>query len=85
MTGHPGLMEFVREAIALACNRDEDTVLPETSLLALNMDSLTLVSVLARVEAEYDCEVEGEQVLQLLEAPDLAGLVERLGRFIEAR
>jgi acyl carrier protein len=78
MTNQPEVASFVCSTIALACNRDPGSVALDTSLLDLNMDSLTLVSVLAQVEAVYEVSLDTDDVFALIEAARVSDVVSRL-------
>lgn len=79
------MTELVCATIALACNRAPADVAPETSLLELDLDSLTLVSVLTQVEAVFELELDADETLALLEAALVSDLVARLEAFARAR
>jgi len=85
MSAGVDLSEFVRAAIAQAANLDAAAVSGETHLLDLNLDSLTLVSVLAQVEAVHGIELEPEEILSMLEASRVLELVSRIEAVLAAR
>lgn len=76
------LRNFVCSTIALACNRDPLTVVPETTMWELNIDSLTFVAVLTQVQAVYEFELGPDTFLILFQADSVAELVESLGQII---
>jgi acyl carrier protein len=67
---------FVQARLADACRLPLESLGPGTSLLELELDSLTLVAVLTQVEMAYDIELTSEDRLAALEARTLAGLVD---------
>lgn len=81
---HSGLALLLCETIARACNLEPAAVTLRTHVLDTGMDSLTLVSVLAQVEAVYELELASEDTLGLLEAATVAELVERLEGLVGA-
>ena len=85
MTKQPDVASFVCSTVALACNRDPASVALDTNLLELNMDSLTLVSILAQVEAVYEVSIDTSEVFALIEAARVADLVNRLEGIIGRR
>ncbi|HEY8520082.1 MAG TPA: acyl carrier protein [Gammaproteobacteria bacterium] len=72
------LTGFVCDALAQACSRDRRDVSPDTRMLELDVDSLTLVSVLAQVEAVYGIELTPEDTLAMMEAAAVSDLADRL-------
>ncbi|HEX6996825.1 MAG TPA: acyl carrier protein [Gammaproteobacteria bacterium] len=70
--------ELVCAALAQACSRDRRDVSPDTRMLDLNIDSLTLVSVLAQVEAVYGIELTPDDTLAMMEAAAVSDLAERV-------
>jgi len=85
MSADNQLSAFVCTAIARAVNRDPATVRPDTVLLELDLDSLTLVSVLAQVEAVHEIELTPEVILSLLEATRVSELVSRIEAVLAVR
>lgn len=80
----PPVSDFVCSTIALASGRERSSVRPETTMIELNMDSLTLVSVLAQVEIVYELELTADDTSMLLEATRVADLVRALESKIES-
>lgn len=74
----PELAGFVLRLLAEAGGRRSDSPALRTTLLELDLDSLTLVSILTRVEAAYDLELDDHDLLALLEARDVGALIEVL-------
>jgi len=77
-----GIEEFVCSTLALACNQDRATIHPQTSLFELNLDSLSLVSVLAQVEAVFTVQLTPDEMLRLIGASRIADLVNDLERIV---
>lgn len=75
---HPELADLLRVTIAQACNLEPASVTGAMSMLELGLDSLTLVSVLAQLEAVYGLELTGDETLPLLEAATVGALIEHL-------
>ena len=82
MSSPLGLSEFVCSTIAQACNRPSYSVSLEANMLELNMDSLTLVSVLAQVEAVYEVELTPDETLRLIEASRVSELIDQLEQIV---
>lgn len=78
MTTQPDITDFICSTLALACNRDADSLTPDTSLYDINVDSLTMVAVLAQAEAVYEIELSPDDTLALLEALSVSDLIDRL-------
>lgn len=72
------LASFVTVRLAEACGVPVERLTPETSLLELDLDSLTLVSVLTQLEAAYGVELTREAIIAVLEAATAGELVTRL-------
>lgn len=70
--------EFVVQALCLACSLDRAGVTLQTSLRATGLDSLSLTAIVARVEANYACELSSEQIMDLFQASVVGDLVEKL-------
>ena len=74
--------EFVCSILALAANKDPTSIQPQTNLLDLNLDSLSLVSVLAQVEAVYAVQLTPDEILELIGSVRIADLVDDLERIV---
>lgn len=85
MTEPVDIAEFVCATLALACRKERGAVDLRTNFLELNVDSLTLVSVLAQVEAVYAVELTPNQLLPLIEARNVSELVGRLKVIVSAQ
>lgn len=81
-TGASALNELVCTTLARACNRDPGEIFPRTRMLDLNMDSLTLVSVLAQVEAVYGIELTADDTLGMMEAAFVSDVVDRVAAVV---
>jgi acyl carrier protein len=67
--------ELVLTALALACHVDREAIDRTTLLRDLEADSLTLVAVLARIEASCGVEFAADDMLALFDARDIATLI----------
>ena len=73
--------KFMLELIATTCRREPSPEMLHASLLDLGIDSLSLSTILAHVEAAFDCEVTPELTLRMLQGPlvlDLIGVVREI-------
>jgi acyl carrier protein len=77
----PPLVDFVCARLAEACHMAPRRVRPDSSLVQLRTDSLTLLSVLTQVESAYGLCLPAEDSWALFEAADVNALV----RLIETR
>ena len=68
--------------LAEACNVESSVVSPRTDLLQLNIDSLTLVSVLTQLETIYGFELSPDDILRFLEVSVVADMLDRLKSLI---
>lgn len=89
LSSRPGapdaLVAWLCPTIARACHVEATSVTGESRLLELNIDSLTLVSVLTQVEAVHGIELRTEETLELLESADVRALARTLARLIASR
>jgi acyl carrier protein len=76
----PDLGAFVRARLADACRVPLEGLCPDTSLIELDLDSLTLVAVLTQIEMAYDIELTSEERLAALEARTPAELTDGVRR-----
>jgi acyl carrier protein len=74
--GAPELSELVLTTLALACRVERTAIGRSTRLRDLDVDSLTLVAVLARIEAACGAELAAEDMLTLFEACDVGAFVQ---------
>lgn len=79
-----GIEALVVHTLALACRVDRASIRRTTRLHDLDADSLTLVAVLARIEASYGIELTADDTLSLFEARDVAALIGALERLIRS-
>lgn len=79
------LVAWLCPIIARACQVEPSFVTPESAVLDLGLDSLTLVSVLSQVEVRHGIELEPDETLGLLDAPNVRALAEALAAIIDAR
>jgi acyl carrier protein len=80
-----GIATLVMDTLALACRVERTSIHPVTRLHDLDADSLTLVAVLARIEASCRVELTADDTLALFEARDVAALIAALERMIRSR
>lgn len=73
----------MRACLADACRMPLERLRPDTPMVEL-LDSLTLVSVLTRIEMAYDVELTLADRLAALEADTLAELVDGIRRGLDA-
>jgi acyl carrier protein len=73
------LADFVCDALALVCNRDPCDISMDTPLLDLDVDSLTMVLVLAQVETAYAIEVTPDDTISVLRTVTVSDLVQQVG------
>jgi hypothetical protein len=71
----PDVPELVLGALALACRVEPRAIGRSTRMHDLDVDSLTLVAVLARIEACCGAEFAADDVLALLEARDVGAFI----------
>jgi acyl carrier protein len=75
---------FVLEAVADAAAVDVDSLRQSTQLLDAHMDSLTLVSVVARVEAAYGAVFDANELAEILQARSVGEITLIVARKIRA-
>jgi acyl carrier protein len=85
MEAQADLDSFVHGAIRRACNNIVEAVDPATPMAALNLDSLTLVSLIAQVESVFEVQLTSEQIVALIESYSVGDLVGRLQEFVGGR
>jgi acyl carrier protein len=71
---------FVATTLALACRIEPQRVDRRTRLADLDLDSLTFVSILSRVEAVLGVTFSADETLAVLDAPDVDALVTAIER-----
>ena len=76
----PSLETAVFDAIATACPMAPCTIARSTRLLDTYMDSLTLVSVLSRIEIQYGFAFEIDELSEILRAVDVGDLISAIAR-----
>lgn len=74
------LAEFVRRVLAVACGIDAAALDDCTELADLGLDSLTLVTVLAQVEAVYGVDFSTADTLAALGASNVTELLAAISR-----
>ncbi|MCC6202812.1 MAG: acyl carrier protein [Gammaproteobacteria bacterium] len=85
MTTPSDLTDFLCTTLALACHRNADALTPAITLADLNVDSLTLVAVLAQVEAVFTVTLTDDDTIAMFEAVTIADLSERIARLLRSR
>jgi len=76
------LDDLVITTLAAACNIERAQLSPETGLDEIGLDSMSLVALVAQLEALYGCQFESEQVLGLFEARRIRDVVLLVGRVV---
>jgi acyl carrier protein len=85
MVAQADLSAFVCSAIGQACNCPVEAVTPSTPLVTLNIDSLTLVALVAQVEAIYGVDLSAEELISLTDCARVSDFVDRLKELMGAR
>ncbi len=67
--------EFVYSSLAQACRCARGQISPDTQMLDLDVDSLTLLSVLAQVEAAYGVELTPDDTVTIIGAASVSDVV----------
>jgi len=76
---------LVLDAVAAAARIERCSLGPRTALLDANLDSLTLIAVVTRVELACGVDFASDEVAALLGARDLGELCERIVSKVEGR
>jgi acyl carrier protein len=76
MTTSTSIDDFVFGTIAGACNCDRNDITLDTDVADLGMDSLSLTTVAAHVEASYGCQFTDDQAQALLQRTRVRDIVE---------
>jgi acyl carrier protein len=79
------LVRWLCGTIARACHLAPESVTAQSSVLDLDLDSLTLVSVLTQVETAHGLELSPDDTLMLLEATTVGVLARELAAIISGR
>jgi acyl carrier protein len=82
MTAIVDLQDFVRITLAHACKRPVADVSLQTSMLDLQMDSLTFIAVVSQVEAVYDVQFTEAELVDFFDVAQVGDLVALLQRTI---
>ncbi|MEU1520726.1 acyl carrier protein [Nocardia rhamnosiphila] len=69
------IRDYVAEFLHTHCDLDFDEIAPAATLDDLDVDSLTVLSIIVLVEKEYGLEVPGRQVAAARTFGDLMGLL----------
>lgn len=72
----PSVREVVVSCLATACDAERAAIMPSTELRAIGLDSLSLVTVAALVEAAGGITLDEATAARLLEARTVADLVD---------
>ena len=83
-TSPDSLERLVVEAIGAACRIEPAAIARSTPLLDMNMDSLTLVTVLGLIEVAYGFNFDADDIVQMLRARDVAELCAVVARKLES-
>jgi acyl carrier protein len=82
--GPPSLETTVFEAIAAACPMAPCAIARSTRLLDTYLDSLTLVSILSRIEIQYGFAFEIDELTEMLRAADIGDLIAVIARKLDS-
>lgn len=77
--------EFVISTIVTASNFPGASVIPQTRLADINMDSLALASVIAQVEAAHEVELEPEEVVRIFNSATVGDVITAVNAVLDAR
>jgi len=75
----------VREAISAATGLDIESLHHSTPLLETNMDSLTLVTVVSRIESAFATTFTADELAEILRARDIGEVAAGVARALGAR
>jgi acyl carrier protein len=81
---HEQIDRFVRETVAEATALDAASLPASTRLLDANMDSLTLVAIVTRIETAYGTTFDTDEIAELLHAYTVGELVAIVARKVRA-
>jgi acyl carrier protein len=79
------IAHLVREAIAAYSALDVEALNDSTPLVDMNMDSLTLVTVVSHVENAVGTTFTAKELAEVLRARDVGELAAAVARKVEAR
>jgi acyl carrier protein len=74
--------ELLRSALAHACGVEAASIVPQSDMLELGLDSLSLVYVLTLMETACGCDLTSEDMLGMLEASSVEELADALERAV---
>jgi acyl carrier protein len=74
--------ELLRSVLAHACGIEAARIVPQSDVLELGLDSLSLVAVLTQMETICGLELTSDDTLAMLEASSVAELAEVLERAV---
>lgn len=61
--------EAILSAIAVACNLDRSSITVDASMLDLGVDSVTLIAIIAQIQARFDVHIGENELVELFDAP----------------
>ena len=77
------LEEIVREIVAAVTGADRSSIDSATSMASLNLDSLSIVSIVSLCRARFETEFETSEILDLYLAEDFGDFVAAITETIE--
>jgi acyl carrier protein len=75
MDSEGDIEEFVISAIASACNCSRSAVTPEADVADLGLDSMSLTTLGAHIEAIYQCDLSEDLVQRLIDSSRVRDIV----------
>jgi acyl carrier protein len=78
----PSLQEKVCSAIALARNFDQASISPDDNVHDLGLDSMSIVALLAELEAAYGVEFGADRIIEMLQANTVRDLTAVVGQVV---
>lgn len=79
------IASLVRDAVAASASLDVRTLNDSTPLVATNMDSLTLVTVLTHIENALETVFNADELAEILRARDIGELTAAVARKVGVR
>ncbi len=65
------LLDKIIDAIAVATQRNKETITPDARLDSLGIDSLKAINIVYELEEEFDIEVPNEAIAKLVTVNDI--------------
>lgn len=78
----PPLEDFILRTLAHLCRHEEIRITAQTDLVALRMDSLTLMAVATHVGILYGCEIRSDDMQDLFRCRAVSDMIETLRRIV---